>query len=159
MNHPVLSVLDNTNPNAIVLWHLQTDPAAPAGIATGAWILGVDEAQGPERLPDLLHGTVVVPTSGSNAPEGETITSVERVRAGVEKRLVEYSGHGATLPKLSAPGVAPTYRGEAAAERAWRTAMELVELVAAWHEIESARRSRKILAEAFGSDVSPLPLD
>ena len=158
MNHPTLSVLDTTDPEAVVVWHVQTDPAAPAGPATGAWILGPGEAQGPGRLGDLLHGTVVVPTAGSAVPDGAAHTDLTRVRRGVEKRLSEYKGHGVTLPDIRDVATEQEFLGEPQAERAWRAAMELVALVSDWHQIESTRRSRKALAEAFGAEVQPLPL-
>lgn len=158
MNHPTLSVLDTTNPESPVVWHVQTDPAAPAGTATGAWILGPGEAQGIERLDDLLRDTVVVPTAGSAVPAGAPHTDLGRIRRGVEKQLEAYKGHGVNLPAVRAAATGQEFLGEPQAEAAWRTAMELVALVEDWHQIEGARRARKVLAEAFGTQVQPLPL-
>ena len=152
MSYPVLSVLDNTTEDTII-WHVQTNPASPAGLATGAWIVEAD------RVADLLRDTVVILSPGSSAPENTRVASLEGIRNGVEKRVAEYNQHGVRVAGLAARGAEAQYRGEAVAEDAWRTAMELVEVVKGWHEIESSRRSRKVLAEAFGAEVQPLPLD
>lgn len=149
MTYPVLSVLDNSGEHNII-WHVQTFPAA---LPTGAWI--ADEQQ----LTDLLKDTVVVLTSGSSVPENARVASVEGIRGGVEKQIAQYNKHGVRLPSLSARNVEAQYRGEPEAEAAWRTAMELAEIAGSWLEIESKRRGRKALAEAFGAEVRALPLD
>lgn len=149
MTYPVLSVLDNSGEHNII-WHVQTYPAA---LPTGAWI--ADEQQ----LTDLLKDTVVVLTSGSSTPENARVATVEGIRGGVEKQTAQYNKHGVRLPSLSARNVEAQYRGEPEAEAAWRTAMELAAIAGGWLEIESKRRARKALAEAFGAEVQPLPLD
>ncbi|ALC04702.1 hypothetical protein CDES_01110 [Corynebacterium deserti GIMN1.010] len=154
--HPVISVLDNTQEET-VLWHVQTDPASPAGLPTGAWILNPNTQR--ESLDGLLRDTVVLLTDGSTAPKGANLVTIEGMREGVDKRVAEYNQHGVRLTGLAARGEQAQFRGEPQAEAAWRAAMELVEVVKGWHEIESARRSRKVLAEAFGAEVQPLPLD
>lgn len=149
MTYPVLSVLDNSGDHNII-WHVQTYPAA---LPTGAWI--ADEQQ----LTDLLKDTVVFLTPGSTAPENAPVATIEGVRVDVDKQVAEYNKHGIRLPSLGARTVEAQYRGEPEAEAAWRTAMELGEIAGSWLEIEAKRRARKALAEAFGAEVQPLPLD
>lgn len=149
MSYPVLSVLDNST-ETTVIWHVHTHPV---GLPTGAWIAEEDQ------VANLLADTVIILTPGSSAPENSLVASLEGIQGGVDKQVAAYNQHGVRVAGLGARGAEAVYRGEPAAEAAWRAAMELLDVVNGWNDIESKRRSRKVLAEAFGAEVQPLPLD
>ena len=160
----VIAVVDEQE-GMTAVWHVQTSPDAPAasGLLSGAWLLGPGEIA-PDRLGDLTADAHVLRTDG----DGLAV-----IREGVEKRLAGYQAAAKDVveanPQLKpvrfdapeAPDLeqlAAAYRGEPAGQRAWAHATAAAELVAAWHTIESQRRSRKYLQEKFGPDTLPLPL-
>lgn len=162
--HRVIAVVDKQGEMTAV-WHVQTSADAPAasGLLSGAWLLGPGEIA-PDRLGDLTADAHVLRTDG----DGLAV-----IRAGVEKRLAEFKAAAKaakeanpqlTPPRFEAPAtvdleqLAAAYRGEPAGQRAWAHATAAAELAAAWHTIESQRRSRKYLQEKFGPDTLPLPL-
>ena len=162
--HRVIAVVDKQGEMTAV-WHVQTSADAPAasGLLSGAWLLGPGEID-PARLVDLTAGAYVLDTGGDG---------LRVIREGVEKRLAGYQAAAKDAveanPQLKpvrfaapeAPDLeqlAAAYRGEPAGQRAWAHATAAAELVAAWHTIESQRRSRKYLQEKFGPDTLPLPL-
>lgn len=168
--HPVIAVVD-TQGETTVVWHVQTDPDTPSGALSGAWILGPDDVD-PTRLDDLLAGTVVLPVGDADVGTRETVSLsgiAEAVAAAVDEikaraKAEKEANKALTLPRLDAvvpadPGeLAAGFHGEEIGRAAWSTATALAELVEQWHTVESRRRSRKYLQEAFGEEVRPLPL-
>lgn len=162
MNHPVIAVVDRQGATTAV-WHVQTAPDAPAGVLSGAWLLGEGEVD-PARLDDLTAGAYVLEAGGDG---------LERIGGGVEKQRRAYQAAAKaakeanpqlTLPRFDAPPtpdveqLAAAYHGAPEGRLAWAYAMAAAELVAAWHTLESQRRSRKYLQEQFGAETRPLPL-
>ncbi|AGF71274.1 hypothetical protein [Corynebacterium halotolerans] len=168
--HAVIAVVDRGT-DVTVVWHVQTDPDAPTGALSGAWILGPDDVD-PQRLDDLLADTVVLPVGDADVGKRPTTSlpaiadamshAVDEVKA--RAKAAKEANKSLTLPRLDAvelsdpDELAENFQGEEVGRAAWSTATALAELIEQWHTIEGQRRSRKHLQEAFGAEVRPLPL-
>lgn len=164
--HRVIAVVDKQEA-ATVVWHVQTDPAAPAGVLSGAWVVGEGEVQA-ERLPDLLRDAVILSVAGE-----ESQASLQQIHAGMTAALAQVRAHAKAEKEAGRNGDLPRFEslvlpdpeelkagfhGTELAAAAWAHATALADLVEQWHTIESQRRSRKYLQEAFGAEVRPLPM-
>ncbi|MCK7675954.1 hypothetical protein [Corynebacterium pygosceleis] len=132
-------------------------------------------------LESLLRGTVVLPVGdtdpdavdGADSRAGTTTLAAIHgavERAADEIRAAAKKAHEAhphlTVPRLPAvtlpdagPDTGAAFHGEESARAAWCTAQAAGDLVEQWFAVESQRRSRAHLREAFGPDVRPLPLN
>ncbi|AIG63423.1 hypothetical protein CATYP_00435 [Corynebacterium atypicum] len=185
--HPVIAVVDK-QPDATVVWHVQTDPEATsfAAIMSGAWVLSAAAGDvEPGRMEDLLRGTFVVRSASYQDTGQEQFPSAagvlpgtgaqalqlwaERLGAARAELLAAIKDAVAENPKLKAvrlpeaqvpdpEALAATYRGERQAETAWALARGAAEIVEHWHELESKRRSRAYLKARFGEQIRPVPL-
>lgn len=112
------------------VWRVETTPGfAPL---SGAWLLD-------DTSPVTADAHII--EAGSDA--------LERIHATVADAAKKI-GARVQLPDLDKKLV---YTGEPEAERAWRTATLLAELVEAWNTIETRRRQRE------GGELQPLPLN
>ncbi|MCZ9309876.1 hypothetical protein ACUY3K_02640 [Corynebacterium uberis] len=131
-----------------VIWHVQTT-GIDAGILTGAWITE-DPAVADSLLADAA--AVIHPGDGT----------VERITATIEEALADYTrvDAEARFAALDAPDTAEltqAYTGEPIAAQAWACATALASLISQWASYESARRARKKLQEAYGTEARELP--
>lgn len=147
--HPVLAVVDRGAKDTVI-WHVQSDPAA-AAILSGAWIVTDDKG--------LLTDVHVVEVA---ALVDAVTDAVAELRAAAKEAKAQNSAlklprfEALELPDLEA--LQETFHGEERAKDAWTQAITLAEIVDYWHGVESARRMRKYLVDAFGSEVRPIPL-
>ncbi len=168
--HPVIAVVD-TPGDTTVVWHVQTDPDTASGTLAGAWLVGPDDVD-PARFDDLLVDTLVLPV-GDTDVGGREVVSLRGIADAMTRAVDEIKARAKaekeanktlTLPRLDAVALgdpaelAENFHGEEIGRAAWSTATALAELIGQWHTIESQRRSRKYLQEAFGADIRPLPL-
>lgn len=169
----IIDVLGEAPDHTVVLWHVHTDPNYPTSLMSGAWMLGAGEATPVDRLPDLLVGTVALPLNDkARALVSECIgldDVADAVHAGLDTIKKEVARAKAENEKLIAPrfeavtDISPedfrdAYRGEPRARDAWMMASAVAGWMQQWLDIESVRRSRAYLKEAFGSEPRPLPL-
>lgn len=170
----IIDVLGEAPDHTVVLWHVHTDPNYPTSLMSGAWMLGAGEATPVDRLPDLLAGTMALPLND----KARALVDVEcialndvagAVQAGLDAIKKEAARAKAENEKLVIPrfealaDISPedfrdAYRGEPQARDAWMMARAVAGWMQQWLDIESVRRSRAYLKEAFGSDPRPLPL-
>lgn len=164
--HRVIAVVDKQQ-TATVVWHVQTDPAAPAGVLSGAWVVGDGEVDS-ARLPDLLRDAVILPVSGE---QGQT--SLQQIHDGIRAALAQIRAHAKAEKEAGRNGELPRFEslvlpdpeelkagfhGAELAASTWAHATAVADLVEQWHALEGQRRSRKYLQEAFGAEIRPLPL-
>lgn len=72
VHHPVISVLDATDPTLRVVWHVQTDPNSATGRYSGAWIVGETPAHTGSETPES-EGTDVVATRDTDPTDPVTL--------------------------------------------------------------------------------------
>lgn len=153
---PVLAVTDR-KPEHTVIWHVQTDPDA-AAVLSGAWL--ADDSQAQTLLTDAVELAV-----GGDALErihGAIVEELAALRAAAKAAKAEKPS--LTVPRFDSPEkpepatLLEGYHGAEGAGEAWAHAVSAAQLVDAWRNIESQRRSRTYLAEEFGAQQRPLPL-
>ncbi|AEX38587.1 hypothetical protein [Corynebacterium pseudotuberculosis] len=162
--------------HTVVLWHVHTDPSYPTGLMSGAWVLGPGEATPVDKLPSLLTGTTALPLNAEArelVPGDITCVSLrdvaDAVRTGLDEVKKEAARAKSENEKLVTPrfealtDISPedfldAYRGEPQARDAWMMASAVAGWMQQWLDIESVRRSRAYLKEAFGSEPRPLPI-
>lgn len=184
--HPVIAVVDAGEARTVV-WHVQTNPdfSSPAAILSGAWVLSEGDGDvDPDRLDDLLTGTVVArteaavergldfPTAAGVLPGsgvGVLPALVEPIRAAAKEISAAVAANkeknpqakGLLLPKVEVPDpghLAEAYHGEPGAKACWALARAVADVVDGWRAVENKRRSRAFLKDEFGKSVRPIPL-
>ncbi|WKD58513.1 hypothetical protein [Corynebacterium caspium] len=151
---PIISVVD-----AEIVWHVQTDPTLDTPF-TGAWM--------DKPVSELTLGTVIVhPDDGTleriSAAINAEIATYKQVHRSQQEATAEPGAKARNLsalrmPKVAVPDIAAAkYSGDPRAERAWRYAQGIAELVREWGDIESTRRRRSGLNEVFGTEIRALP--
>ncbi|WP_448853138.1 hypothetical protein [Corynebacterium frankenforstense] len=184
--HPVIAVVDAGQARTVV-WHVQTNPdfSSPAAILSGAWVLSEESGDvDPDRLDDLLTGTVVArteaaverglsfPTAAGVLPgsgAGTLAAMAEPIRAAATEISAAVAAakeknpqvKGLLLPKVEVPDpghLADAYHGGSGAKTCWALARAVADVVDGWHAVENKRRSRAFLKDEFGRSVRPIPL-